>query len=208
MKRGLTLVEVLICIAIVALLAALILPAFVSAKRSAMVTDETSRLRQLGAAFALYENQYGIPHYDVGPLVDLGLVPSTLLSSPLDPTPNGMGNAVANLTHQKLPHMDYELPYRSSFPSFLAFGQFNETFATKIDGKAGAGWAISLSTCRPLADSYFVFTEHCRYQRLLTDGAVVRRTASGQRLDSQSIGYSPYTMFADFTPGELSDLFK
>jgi prepilin-type N-terminal cleavage/methylation domain-containing protein len=57
-KKGFTLIEMLTCLAIVAVVAAITFPAFSAAKRSAQITSEISNLRQLYVATALYRTTY------------------------------------------------------------------------------------------------------------------------------------------------------
>src|ERR1035437_8686012 len=56
--RGFTLIELLVVIAIIAILAALLLPALTAAKARATRIACLNNLKQMGAAFFLYANDY------------------------------------------------------------------------------------------------------------------------------------------------------
>lgn len=57
-KRGFTLVELLVCIAIIAALTALLFPVLMRARESARKATCQTNLRQIGMAFRLYQNDY------------------------------------------------------------------------------------------------------------------------------------------------------
>lgn len=71
--RGITLLEVMICCAIIALIAALSLPALASAKLASLKTTTKSNLRQINLALMLYREDSQPP--DTGNLYELGLPP-------------------------------------------------------------------------------------------------------------------------------------
>lgn len=58
MKRGVTLVEILVVVAILAVLAALLFPAFQSVRGRAAVSSDVEKMRQLGASVQLYSADY------------------------------------------------------------------------------------------------------------------------------------------------------
>ncbi len=57
-RRGFTLIEVLIAIAILAIISAIVFPAFARARKSGFRTESISNLRQVGLAIELYRNDY------------------------------------------------------------------------------------------------------------------------------------------------------
>lgn len=58
-QKGISLLEVLVCMAIMAVLAALLTPAFIRVKRNAQMTSSMSNLRQIFGAVKLYQADYG-----------------------------------------------------------------------------------------------------------------------------------------------------
>lgn len=72
MKRGFTLVEVITCLAIIAIVAAIAAPVFSQAKRSAKITASISNLHQMHLALKLYQFEHeGDGKY--GKMAEMGL---------------------------------------------------------------------------------------------------------------------------------------
>lgn len=59
MRKGITLIETLVCIAIIAILAGILTPVFARARYAAKIESSVSNLRQLHLATSLYRNDYG-----------------------------------------------------------------------------------------------------------------------------------------------------
>lgn len=58
-KNGITIIELLVVVAILAILAALLFPVFISVKYSSANVQCVNNLKQLGAAFSMYEHDWG-----------------------------------------------------------------------------------------------------------------------------------------------------
>jgi type II secretory pathway pseudopilin PulG len=175
--RGISLVEVLASVAIVAVLAALSLSAFSGARRRAKATHDTGHLRQIGMAHALYQTTSDSDGwFSIPPLVESGHLPQEIAGSPLDSRPQGLANLVRT---ERYPHKDN--PPSDYKESYLAYdmtrwrSEGNRQRYTGYFAEAkGTGWLIAFDH----PDNYQTFRfwdEPGRYQRLLMDGAVVWR---------------------------------
>ncbi|GEM_PF-5280627 len=85
-QRALTLIEICIIVALVAVLAALVFPLLTQSKIAAKRTTSLQNLRQIGLALAMYKESFdSLPMNYLDPLVDSGyLRDRSLLSSPCD----------------------------------------------------------------------------------------------------------------------------
>jgi prepilin-type N-terminal cleavage/methylation domain-containing protein len=206
-QQGQTLVEMLTVIAVVTVLSAIILPAFANSRRQALVTTEISNLHQVGVGFALYASDHDGAHiYTTRQLAELKYVPPAILSSELDPTPEGISNVVAAQLRKSLPHCDKPTSYRSSF---LSFGQYVcglESF-DEFGQRRAAGWLVSVSQTTPSLAAGYLVGVNGTYHRLLTDGAVVVRKTDWLTLkDDPELGSGTVLawkwLFADRTQDE------
>lgn len=184
MRRGFTLTELLVCIAIIAVLAAFLFPTLTRAKQSARVAEHTSQLRQLGQAWAIYsdDNDDDLPL--VSKLYASGMVDHKLFQSQCDPNPRGWTHY-----YPSGPEAGYLYP---SKVSVLDYSEMAQGFGKYRDPNVeldilysfdGAGWALM-----PGCDAKPFFTAvdsmnrvdrlatfYGSYTRLRMDTSVVRR---------------------------------
>ncbi len=92
-KSAFSLVEVLVCIAIIVVLVAIILPTLNSARKRSLLSQDVSNMRQFGIAAELYaDTNNGVFPGFLAPLHASQFVPKELMKSPLDSTSEGWLN--------------------------------------------------------------------------------------------------------------------
>lgn len=192
---GVTIVEVLIVTAIVAVLTAIGLPAISAAIRSAAVTDDIGKLRQLGVAAALYQEDEGKQALTVEHLVKARRIPVKLATSKLDVTTEGIANLVRDGT-----------PFLSPSPiriTFVGLGDYRytaeavERFGDEISEN---GWLVNLSISKLRSRGEYGCLMDGLYHRLLNDGSVrvKRHVLLPWSLDGKpGVTCSPYWLFFD-----------
>lgn len=193
MRRGFTLLEILLVVAIVALLAALLFPVLSMAKKSSKRAVCTEQLRQLGQALSLYdpEGDRLPPNLDV--LASTGLLTSKeLLLCPDDPVG---GYASKFDACRKLPHtfaQTYETMF--SWPEGM-IQRLEKTDANhglvvcRVHGQHGANYELGLKrfcdyawhmfqgTLLRLRKDGSVQSAKYRLHRKVVNGAVVEEAA-------------------------------
>ncbi len=103
-RRGFSVTELIYCVAIVTIVAAILTPVFRSAKHAAQVTSSLSNLRQIYTALMLYQNAEGSTAQS-GTLSQMGLptgeqynalnVPAPVWKSPCTRNPNWCATPIA-----------------------------------------------------------------------------------------------------------------
>lgn len=170
-RKGFTMLEMIVVVAIVGLLAAIIFPAIARSKLAAYVTAHTSQLRQVGMAHALYEESTGWQPLATVPLVRAGVLDRRLVASSLDPFPQGAANLYRSHSQE---HAYTQTDYQDS--TFCLAEMVGADLRAKVLESRAAGWAAVQSE-PPRQDSWLRDTEMYseRYLRLRLDGSVVAR---------------------------------
>jgi competence protein ComGC len=178
--RGVTITETLVAIAIIAIVAALLIPVLVRAKAQAKVTDNLMHLRQLGQAAATFANDFGVFPNSTRPLVAARYVPVTTVASPLDETPNGLLNTalVDPLMSVSLRDPKLITPYKDSYIGLREICDDLATFEKLTRNHNIVGWLLDFtpSTRGKLG---YPLTWKGQYRRLNEDASVVTRTIQG-----------------------------
>ncbi len=163
------------CIAILVLLASLLLPAFVSAKRLALMTPDVSNLRQFAMAREIYMSDSDCRALWIAfPLVEGGYVPESLSASKLDFSATGLGN----VTRRHAVGAGHVTAFKDSYS---AVGDLNghEFIEDRLQEREGFGWLISPSNgmMSPEAETKGWVSAEPKgpYLRLTLSGGVLRR---------------------------------
>lgn len=178
-RRAFTLVEVLIVIAVLAVLVAILLPVTNNARIQARRTVVLSNLRQIGQAMEVYLQDYdSVSGRHATDLVDAKLVPPALLESPFDPIREGLANYHRFIS----PEMGRKTtPYKDSV--LVLDEVVGPSLTRQVAESRGSGWAVSFVDNLPVFNDplqgesgIFVSAIKGAYYRLGFDGSVVRRS--------------------------------
>lgn len=139
-----TLIELLIVIAIVAILASLLLPALSKARETSRQIKCAGNMKQLGIVFFMYSGDYegwnpcwrwqaaltpyipGAPNYGK---LDLGICPASPLIAPT-PSPSGVGEGESMLSHYVYPGIYYDAS--PSFRYLACYGKYEHIKNSQI----------------------------------------------------------------------------
>ena len=139
--RAFTLLEVLIVTAIIAVVASLLFPVFVRAKRGAMVADEVSRMHQVYLGLCLYEADYS----DVMPnTLDIAVNyfgSNEILKSRFDSRSDRPASGWTTTPFVPCPKV--RVPYLISFAYIRTFSDEPELFWSAIRSEARYGLLAS-----------------------------------------------------------------
>jgi prepilin-type N-terminal cleavage/methylation domain-containing protein len=168
--QALTLIEVMVVCAIVAILMGILLPVLIRSRRQAMWATDLSTMKQVAEAGALYANDFGEAPYCMDDLVSSGLFPANEAKLHLDAAPEGLANLIAKRS-TRMPNL--ASVYSQSFLSLRHFNYTRELAEQRTHGLS-PGWAI--------ADLDYTMTPHDRqsefgtvYWRIQNDGSISRR---------------------------------
>jgi len=179
-NKAFTLIEILICIAIVMALAGISAAVYAQATARGKLTVEISQMHQIGLAANLYHEQYDAWPMSPTQLVNGGLTPKDLWLSPRDRYPRGFSNEW--LTDMGTGTPTNMLSRRSAFPNtYISLGDFHQAlqFVNKVMERASPGLFVSLLDSKLSAGSDLGGNYEGIYRRVLLDTSVVIRHQQG-----------------------------
>jgi len=171
-QSGFTLIELLVAMAIIATLAGVILPVISRAREAGREAVCSSNLRQIGMAYAMYQDDWDGRPPSLGTLAERGYVrDSRILLCPSDPA-RGLQNEIlaeepAGIDDPSLPRISYWYPYYQEYlwQKVVATGPCHGIAACVVHGErrnVGESWILAF---------------HGKILRLTACGAVLRRYA-------------------------------
>jgi prepilin-type N-terminal cleavage/methylation domain-containing protein len=176
MRRGFTLVELLVVISIIAVVFAIVTPVFQYAKESARITSAVSYMHQIGKAIAIYQadwqssgsyatpSEVGLPTSEYIHKTDLGLTPRPLAS------PCGYRPIVGLEKTWTSPHYMWALYGDSDHPYWMKrLRNYRENTLVVFDP-----W------CNPAGTHWLNLYEEKRAIGLMVGGQVVNRKKAGE----------------------------
>lgn len=201
-QTGLSLVELLVVVGIIALLAAIVLASMAESKRAAKSAVGISQLRQLGQAAAIYAEDRGGWPTSAKYLVESGAVPKELLDNPNDSTDVGLGNK-ALLAGYENGGRPNPTPYKNSYGGFLEW-EISRIVQSKIEEQQG-GWLVDLSSSKRTGFPESLLFSEGSYRRLRFDTAVVVRQHISIAQDGGTMRM-PAMLFLDHAEQALSEI--
>lgn len=186
--RGFSLVEVLVVIALIAVVAGVLLPVLSVARRRGYLAQDASNMRQFGLAEILYvESHDGRRPLDLGPLVSERLLLPEMCASAVDSTAIGLGNVQIVEMGRFVGGAKWSdprvTPFRQSYFSLRGSGLENKLPLDDPEA-SNVGWIVSLvETDAVRLDRPNVLFEAGPYYRLCLDGSLVRR-----RMENTGVG--------------------
>lgn len=175
--RAFTLVELLVVVAVVALLAGLLTAAVLASKRRGREAFDIGSLRQLGVAAQLYTDEYEKAPSLVKELTQSEMTPKNLWSGALDSTKEGIRNRLVAIGGRgKFQPESFRI-------TFLPIGDLNldsrlahDSTIVPQERMSNRGWLIDLGPANMNWQSHSAYFVVGRYHRLLMDGSVQTRT--------------------------------
>ncbi|MFW5697249.1 MAG: type II secretion system protein [Fimbriimonadaceae bacterium] len=179
MNRAFTLIELLIVIAIIAVVAAIIFPVYSQAKKRSTAASDISNLRQIGLAASLYQDEHEtvpLAGYDTRTLLKQKRIEVELLRCETDPTDRGWNNHFRAVLTRGGRQADWIIKPTDYFDSHInALDRMSKVHLLDIkETDPESGWLAALTHSKPNRidpDRSTIFTGGS-YHRLLFDGSV------------------------------------
>lgn len=174
--NALTLIDVLVVVAITAVLVSVLAPALTVAKERAKITADISALHQLGIAGALYNDQFGEFPTGCPTLVSVGSVPKALCGGLADPLIGGSANRLVTLlSPRSMVYHGLVTKYRNSFIGAREIGYSAAMLKETQAQGTRPGWLVDLSSAKQVVPESIIWLGE--YRRLCYDSSVITRHA-------------------------------
>ena len=172
---GMTLIEVLTVIVIVAILVGILVPVLYRAKNASKATVEISQLHQIGLAQAIYSQESGhVGNLDL--FVSLGMIPRETCFSPQDKFPKGIANdLVRELAANSEVYANLGLNYPSTYVGFREYHYPDDWYEKYVLVNPNPGWLLSWTPMDLHKHKSWLTIFKGKYRRLLFDTSVVSR---------------------------------
>lgn len=209
---GITLIEVLVSITVILVLAGILTAVLVQARHRAYESMGMQNMRQLGLAASLYRDQAGDHPLGTAVLVDTGLVPPEICSSPADHFPAGFANRlIEDISVHDSTFMALRVDYRSTYVGPREYRYGSSLFSEFVAEQPAAGWLVDLTRSEPRSETSLLSRYEGSYRRLLLDGSVVNRRHKALDVGAAgapSLASHPFFMFCDGDQAWMQHLYR
>jgi len=170
-RAGLTTIELLTVLAIIAVLTGILVPVLIQSRKGAEQSSNLEKMRQLGVAWHLYIEESGDYPPTPAALQFMANLPTSVFTSNLD----GDQQGIATRLCRSQPNFEtkYCLPMKRTFVMYTDSGGKWWSFKENILAEANPGWLFDPSSLK--MNGLYAQGWSGTYRRLTVDGSVITR---------------------------------